>query len=424
MAVGQKGASPSYGRVFSRRQFICGSLGGVSLLPWWKVLEVESIRAKGAVPSSAEEPRRRLRELGIVIGDYPPGEYNAITDVEGVRVGHTTIIRNLVDASGKEKRIRTGVTAIIPHGGSIYREHLFAAFFNQNGWGEMTGVVPLLEEGRLKTPIFLTGTYNVGLVYDAAVSHLLKECPGILEERLIPSPVVAECFDGYLSDYQERMVTEADVLAAIARAKGGAVEEGGVGSGTGMTTFGFKGGIGTSSRRLPRDKGGYTVGVLVMSNTAAREQLRVDGVPVGREIGVVGNHELAGAKSIILIAATDAPLFSFQLKKIGKRVVMGLAQTGATSNTSSGDLVLAFSTGNRLPTGANFPRRQVTAINDELVTPLYHAAVEATQEAILNSLTMARTMEGREGNIAPAVPLDRLVHIMKRYYRLEVRRDD
>ncbi len=200
MAAEQKRAIPAYKRVFNRRQFISGSLGGVSLLPWWRLLEAETIRGYGVIPYSAEEPRRRLRELGIMIGDYPPGEYNAITDVEGVRVGHTTIIRNPVNASGKEKRIRTGVTAILPHGGNIYREHLFAGFFNQNGWGEMTGIVPLLQKGRLKTPIFLTGTYNVGLVCDAAVSHLLKECPAILEERSIPSPVVAECFDGYLSD--------------------------------------------------------------------------------------------------------------------------------------------------------------------------------------------------------------------------------
>ena len=413
----------SYREVFSRRQFILGSLGGMSLLPWWRELRLESLKGKGITPCSAEGPRRRLRELGIVIGDYPTGVHNAITDIEGVRVGHTTIVRNLVDASGRERRIRTGVTAILPKRGRIYQEHLVAAFFNQNGWGEMTGITPLQEEGKLKTPIFLTGTYNVGLVYDAAVSHLLKECPDILEERVIPSPVVAECFDGYLSDYQEGIITEADVLGAIARAKGGTVEEGGVGGGTGMTAFGFKGGIGTSSRRLPRDKGGYTVGVLVMSNTATREQLRVDGVPVGREIEEAGSDEPVASKSIILIAATDAPLFSFQLKKMAKRVVMGLAQTGATSNTSSGDLVLAFSTGNRLPAGGN-SLRQIMAVNDELITPLYQATVEATQEAILNSLTMARTMEGREGNIAPAIPLDRLVHIMKKYYRVEGRSND
>lgn len=424
MTVEEKGAEACYGKGFSRRRFILGSLGGVSLLPWWKELGGKSIRGKWASPYSAEEPRRRLREIGIVIGDYPPGEYNTITDVEGVWVGHTTIIRNLLDASGREKRIRSGVTAILPNKGNIYREHLFAAFFNQNGWGEMTGMAPLEEEGRLKTPIFLTGTYNVGLVYDAAVSHLIRECPGVLEERDIPSPVVAECFDGYLSDYEQRVVTEADVLGAISRAKGGPVEEGGIGGGTGMTTFGFKGGIGTSSRKLPQDKGGYTVGVLVMSNTATRAQLRIDGVPVGREIGEGGGGESAGGKSIILIAATDAPMFSFQLKKITKRVVMGLAQTGATSNTSSGDIVLAFSTGNRLPAGKNSSRRQVTAVNDELITPLYQATVEATQEAILNSLTMARTMDGKGGNIAPAIPLDHLVQIMRRYYRLKERKDD
>jgi len=424
MAGGRKGGSFSYGRVFSRRQFMLGSLVGASLLPWWRQLGEKSLREEGAAPVSAEEPRKRLRELGIVIGKYSPGNYNAITDVEGVWVGHTTIIRNLADASGRERRIRTGVTVILPNHGDVYREHLFAAFFNQNGWGEMTGIAPLQEEGRLKTPIFLTGTHNVGLVYDAAVSHLLRECPGILEERVIPSPVVAECFDGYLSDYQERMITEADVLEAIRGAKGGSVEEGGVGGGTGMTTFGFKGGIGTSSRRLSRDKGGCTVGVLVMSNTASREQLRVDGVPVGKEMEKWDRNTPGGSKSIILIAATDAPLFSFQLRKIAKRVVMGLAQTGATSNTSSGDLILAFSTGNRLPARGSSHPRQIIAVNEELITPLYQATVEATQEAILNSLTMAHTMEGKGGNIAPAIPLDRLVQIMKRYYRLEGRRDD
>lgn len=411
-------------RLFSRRHFILGSLGGISLFPWWKDLARESLRWRGAKIPSANEPRKRLRELGIIIGDLSPGKYNAITDVEGVLVGSTTLIRDYKDTSGKEKRIRTGVTAILPNSRKIYKEHFFAAFFNQNGWGEMTGIVPIEADGMLKTPIFLTGTYNVGKVYDAAISHLIRECPEILGKWAIPSPVVAECFDAYLSDVEERMISEADVLKAIDKAKGGSVEEGAVGGGTGMTTFGFKGGIGTSSRKLPQNKGGYTVGVLVMSNTAWRTQLKVDGVPVGKEIKMQDSGEPGGCKSIILIAATDAPLFRFQLKKIAKRVAMGLAQLGAISSTGSGDIILAFSTGNRLPTEGKSAIHQIAAVNDNLITPVYQATVEATQEAILNSLTMARTIEGRKGNIAHAIPLDRLVQIMKKYYRLERRRND
>jgi D-aminopeptidase len=413
---------PSVSGKVSRRKFLLGGLAGIPLLPWWKELAAESLKLRGAGAAFVDEPRKRLRELGIVIGDLPPGKYNAITDVKGVMVGSTTIIKDYKNAKGETKSIRTGVTAILPNGGNIYHEHLFAGFFNQNGWGEMTGIAPIEAYGILRTPIYLTGTYNVGIVYDAAITHMLKECPDIMKQPIIPSPVVAECFDSYLSDVEERAITEEDVLKAIAKAKSGTVEEGAIGGGTGHTTFGFKGGIGTSSRMLPEKDGGYTVGVLVMSNTARLTQLRVDGVPVGKEFRKSGYTGEEGCKSIILIAGTDAPLFSFQLKKVGKRVAMGLAQMGAISGTGSGDIILAFSTANRIPLKSKSPLQKITAINDNLITPVYQATVEATQEAILNAMTMARTITGRKGYTAQAIPLHRLVEIMKKYYRLERRK--
>jgi len=413
---------PSASGSVSRRKFLLGGLAGIPLLPWWKDLMRESGKWRGSDEPPQNEPRKRLRELGIIIGDLPPGKYNAITDVKGVMVGSTTIIKDYKDAKGETKYIRTGVTTILPNSGNIYHEHLFAGFFNQNGWGEMTGIAPIEAYGMLRTPLYLTGTYNVGIVYDAAFTHMLKDNPHIMDEPIIPSPVVAECFDSYLSDVEERAITEEDVLKAIAKAKSGAVEEGAVGGGTGHTTFGFKGGIGTSSRVLPKEDGGYSVGVLVMSNTAWLTQLRVDGVPVGKEFRKSGYTGEEGSKSIILIAATDAPLFSFQLKKVGKRVAMGLAQMGAISGTGSGDIILAFSTANRIPTKGKIRQQKITAMNDNLISPVYRATVEATQEAILNSMTMARTIKGRNGNVAPAIPLDRLVEIMKKYYRLERRK--
>lgn len=383
----------------NRRDFIRTTLAGTAFLP--------SPPPFLSVPGLADEGRRkRLRELGIIIGDLEPGRFNAITDVRGVRVGQTTIIKG----QGKGAA-RTGVTVLLPHEGNIYNERLFASSFGLNGWGEMTGLASIEETGLLATPIFLTGTYNVGIVQSAALAYLQKTNPelGILGGTV--HPVVAECFDDFLSDTPSSPISAKDVFSAIEKAAGGPVVEGAVGGGTGMTSFGFKGGIGTSSRKT---KSGAAVGVLVMANTGGRSQLRIDGAPVGRQIR--GYEELEKrTKSIILIAATDAPLLSYQLKKIAKRVALGLAKVGAISGTGSGDIILAFSTPNRIPRIPTGAVQNIRAVNDFMITPLYQATVEATQEAIINALTSAETVVGKDGNTSYGIPLDQVERIMKKY---------
>ncbi len=361
---------------------------------------------------SSTDRRLRAREMGIIIGDLEPGPLNAITDVEGIRVGHTTI--SIGDGKGA---VRTGVTVILPNNGRIMEEQLYAAYFSLNGWGEMTGVASIEETGKLSSPIFLTGTYNVGIVYSAAVDYLRQTRLDAKYSGNTFTPVVAECFDDDLSDTPRRLITREDVFNAIKNAKSGPVEEGAVGGGTGMTSFGFKGGIGTSSRRIAMGGKEYDVGVLVMANTASRHQLRIDGVPVGKEIKGYEYKE-GKTKSIILIASTTAPLLPFQLKKIAKRVALGLAQTGAISQTGSGDIILAFSTGNRIPEVQTqfYP---IKAVNDFRISPLYQGTVEATQEAIINALTTAQTVVGKDGNTAYGLPLDQVKRIMKKYNRLK-----
>jgi D-aminopeptidase len=387
----------------NRRDFFRATVAGAAVLP--------STSPFSSGPALAADGRRkRLRELGIVIGDLAPGPFNAITDVRGIRVGHTTIIRG----EGKGAA-RTGVTVILPHEGNIYEERLFASTFGLNGWGEMTGAAAIEEMGLLATPIFLTGTYNVGIVQSAAAAYLRKANPAMGLAGGTVHPVVAECFDDFLSDTPSRPISAKDVLAAIEDASGGPVAEGAVGGGTGMTAFGFKGGIGTSSRKT---KNGATVGVLVMANTGGREQLRIDGAPVGRQIRGFEEAEKR-TKSIILVAATDAPLLSYQLRKIAKRVALGLAKVGANSGTGSGDIILAFSTGNRIARVSAAPVQNIRAVNDFVITPLYQATIEATQEAILNALTSAVTVVGKNGNTSYGIPLDQVEAIMRRYRGLE-----
>jgi len=389
----------------NRRHFMKSSLGGLSVLPFASLVDL--ITSDQELQRKLQsEPRKRLRELGIKIGTMETGPLNAITDVDGIKVGQTTIIKG----QGKGAA-RTGITVILPHSGNIYEDNLFASFFDLNGWGEMTGIASVENTGLLQTPIFLTGTVNVGIVYGAAMKYLCRVNPnmGVTEE--ISYPIVAECLDDDLSDTPSRPISEEDVFKAIEEAKGGPVAEGAVGGGTGMTAFDFKGGIGTSSRKT---KDGYTVGVLVMANTADRQELRIDGVPVGRKIQG-HDYKPGNTKSIIMIAATDAPLLPFQLKKIGKRVAHGLAQTGAISHTTSGDIILAFSTANRIPKASPVSVHAIRSLNDLNLTPLYQATVEATQEAILNALTMAQTMVGRDGNTAFGIPLDQVQTIMKKY---------
>jgi len=392
----------------NRRNFMKSTFIGFSLLPS-RILPEGMLNDPQKENLYSDAPRRRIRELGVKIGTLEPGPYNAITDVKGVRVGQTTIIK------GKGKgAVRTGVTVILPHRGNIYEENLFASYFNLAGWGEMTGITDVENMGKLKTPIFLTGTYNVGIVYDAAIEYLSKINPTMGEADEMVNPVVAECFDDFLSDTRSRQISKDDVLKAIESATSGPVAEGTVGGGTGMISFGFKGGIGTSSRKV---RGKYTVGVLVMDNKGSRNQLRIDGVPVGKEIKRF-EYKLGKTKSIILIAATDAPLLPFQLKKLAKRVAMGLAQTGAISHTGSGDIILAFSTANKIPKNKSSSFQNIKSINDFWITPFYQAIVEATQEAIINALTSARTTVGRDNNTVHGIPLDQVKQIMKKYLRI------
>ncbi|MEW5899956.1 MAG: P1 family peptidase [Acidobacteriota bacterium] len=391
----------------NRRRFLQGTVCGLSLLPAGALLE-EILQAAQETGPTLSTPRKRLRELGAVVGTLDPGRWNALTDVPGVRVGHTTIVKG--EGRGA---VRTGVSVILPHDGNIWEENLYAGYFDLNGWGEMTGIQAVTGTGLLSTPVFLTGTYNVGIVYSAALEYLKKTNRSLGSEGRIAYPVVAECFDDFLSDTRSRQVSDLDVFRAIDDASTGPVVEGAVGGGTGMTAFGFKGGIGTSSRVVDKH---YKVGVLVMANTGSRSQLRIDGFPVGREIRVPPQRQRG--KSIILLAATDAPLLPYQLRKLAKRVGLGLGQVGAISGTGSGDIVLAFSTARRIPRKSSSAFHKLQAVSDFYLTPFYQAAVEATQEAILNALTMAQTTVGRDGNTAYGIPLDQVQKILQKYYGL------
>ena len=395
----------------SRRRFfrtsLAGLLGGLAAFPGMKGLAAgETPR-----PTVRDDERKRLQDLGINLGRLPTGQYNAITDVAGVRVGHTTKISGSGDLDVGVGPVRTGVTVIMPHEGNVFKEKLTVGHYILNGNGEMTGFVRDRATGTLETPIFLTGTANVGLVYDAALTYLLAENPEIGVTAPVPIPVVAECWDS-LGDIEGRHITEQDVLDAIAGASGGPVEEGAVGGGTGMRSYGFKAGIGTASRVLDEEQGGYTVGVLVNANHSARRLLRVDGVPVGEELLRYPEDEEEKSKSIILVAATDAPLLPIQLQRLCKRMSMGLARTGSVATHGSGDILIAFSTANR---GEVDPVRWA---GDRIVSSLWEATVEATEEAAINALTAAPTMDGVNGVIRHGLPLDRLVAIMKKYNRL------
>lgn len=366
--------------------------------------------AIGAAESS--EPRQRVRDLGIVIGTYPPGPLNAITDVAGVKVGHTTLISGEGALKPGQGPIRTGVTVIIPRD-DVWNKKVPAGSFVLNGTGEMTGLAWVSESGFLEYPIALTNTLNVPRVGNGVISWMIRQHPGIGISDDTLTPVVAECDDSRLNDSQGRHVSEQDVLAALDSAREGPVREGTVGAGTGMVSYGFKGGIGTASRRLPEKEGGYTVGVLVNANHGRRQELIVGGVPVGKlydephemsEASVSGQSE----GSIIIIVATDAPLDGRQLTRIARRAALGLARTGSSARHGSGDFMLAFSTGNVIPHYPKEPTFELTHLSDTHMNPLISATVEATEEAILNALTMATTLVGRDGRRADAINLDRL----------------
>jgi D-aminopeptidase len=370
--------------------------------------------------------RVRARDLGIAIGEGRPGPLDAITDVAGVRVGHTTLIDGegpLVVGHGP---VRTGVTVIVPHDGEVWVEPVFAGCHRLNGNGDMTGLEWIRETGLLAGAIAITNTHSVGVVRDALVAHAARL--HLPDESFWTLPVVGETYDGDLNDINGFHVRPDHVDAAIAAAVGGPVAEGCVGGGTGMICHDFKAGIGTASRVVAPERGGWTVAVLVQANYGRRSWLRVDGVPVGREIPtstVPGLRDepdgIGDAGSIIGIVATDAPLLPHQCERLAQRAGLGMARVGGTGANSSGDLFLAFATGNRglsLTVGRGGQReRDVRMVLDDAMSPLFEAAIEATEEAIVNSLVAARTMTGRDGRTAHAIPHDRLVAAMERYGR-------
>jgi D-aminopeptidase len=352
--------------------------------------------------------RKRLRDLGIIIGSMPTGPRNAITDVPGVLVGHTTVIFD------EPYVARTGVTVVVPREDEIRDDRAFAGYHVFNGNGEMTGLLWLEESGMLGSPIGLTNTNQVGVVHDALIWHDVEN----FESRGFKLPIVAETHDGWLNDIDAFHLTEDHVHQALAIANNGAVEEGNVGGGTGMICHDFKGGIGSSSRLVDSKSGQYIVGVLVQANHGDRRSFRVDGVPVGREIGPElvplpwDEPPLGG--SIIIIIATDAPLLPMQCKRLAQRATVGLARVGGIGHNGSGDIFLCFATGNHIYAN-DAGRRTLEMIPNAHLNPFFEAVAEAVEEAILNSITMAETMTGFKGHLAYELPLDQLQQVMAKY---------
>ena len=363
-------------------------------------------------------PRPRARDIGLKIGVLPAGTLNAITDVPGVMVGHTTIIRG--------ENIRTGVTAILPHGGNLFQDKVAGAVFVGNGFGKLMGSTQVNELGEIETPVLLTSTLSVPKTADFLLDYMLA-LPG---NENVPSinPVVAETNDGYLSDIRGRHITRADVFNALKSAKTGVVEEGSVGAGTGTVAFGWKGGIGTSSRKLPSSLGGYTVGILVQTNFGG--VLSIDGIPIGIELGkyylkeALGQHpksEIPDPKfadgSIIIVIATDAPLDHRQLNRLAMRSMSGLARTGSSMTNGSGDYAISFSTTNRVRASEKVRSTQV--VGNDAMSPLFQAVIEATEEAIYNSIFKATTTTGREKRTIEALPIDRVRELLRKYGRIK-----
>ena len=353
--------------------------------------------------------RQRLRDLGITVGTLQPGVNNAITDVPGVFVGHTTLMMD------QPYVVRTGVTAIIPRYGEIAHNYAFAGFHRFNGFGEITGIQWIEESGLLTSPIVLTTTAQIGLVRDALPEYGFRH----YQHGAYFLPVVAETYDGWLNDMRARPIEKSHVFQALDDARPGPVAEGGVGGGTGMICHGFKGGIGTSSRVVTIDGQVYTLGALVQANYGERSQLTVAGVPVGREIGdeIIPNawREPPPSSSIIIVIGTDAPLLPAQCRRLAQRATSGLARTGGYGHNSSGDLFIAFATGNDIYPASSGIIPLKGMLPDHQMDLLLDAAVEAVEESILNALTMAETMEGVMGHKAYAIPLDLLKAVMARH---------
>jgi D-aminopeptidase len=347
----------------------------------------------------------RVRQTGLKLGTFPTGTYNAITDVSGVRVGHVSLI--LADS------IRTGVTAIIPHEGNLFTHKVPAAVYVGNGFGKMAGTTQIKELGNLETPIVLTNTLNVPTGMNALIEYTLEKNPGVRSVNA----VVGETNDGYLNDIRGTHVREIDVLRALEKAESGPVPEGNVGAGTGTICFGYKGGIGTSSRVLSVNHGGYTVGVLVQTNFGG--DFMISGVPVGQILRMSGEGGADG--SCMIVVATDAPISERNLERLAKRAMLGLARTGGIASNGSGDYVISFSTAkeNRIIEEGNSRLYFPKYLTNQEMTPLFQAVIEATEEAILNSLFAAETMTGRDGHKVEAIPKNEILRILKEYNRIK-----
>lgn len=354
--------------------------------------------------------QKRPRDLGIKIGVLPTGALNTITDVAGVKVGQVTI------TEGAD--IRTGVTAILPHDGNIFQQKVQAAMYIGNGFGKMTGYSQVEELGTIESPIVLTNTLSVPTAADAVIDWTLGQ-KGNENVRSV-NPVIGETNDGFLNDIRGRHVRKDHVLNALAQAETGPVAEGNVGAGTGTVCFGWKGGIGTASRKLPEKLGNYTVGVLVQTNFGG--VLKVNGVPVGQELGKYAFKESLDKSSdgsCMMVLATDAPLDARNLKRLAKRVMLGMAQTGGIAANGSGDYVIAFSTANKVLHETSEAVFSSAFLHNDYVSPLFMAAMEATEEAIINSLFMARTSEGTQGRKVEELPKDKVLEIMRKYGRIK-----
>jgi len=371
-----------------------------------------------------ENKRPRVREAGLKIGILPVGALNSITDVSGVRVGHQTII--------KGDSVRTGVTAILPHGGNLFAEKVPGAVFVGNGFGKLAGSTQVAELGEIETPVLLTSTLSVPRAADFLIDYML----GLTGNESVQSinPLVAETNDGFLNDIRGRHITQADVFAALKNAQSERVEEGAVGAGTGTIAFGWKGGIGTSSRKLPAAMGGYTVGVLVQTNFGG--MLSIDGAPVGVELGkyylkdalerenktVSGNSpdlNDAADGSIIIVIATDAPVDARNLERMAARSMSGLARTGAAMTNGSGDYAIAFSTAPEVRVRMGESVRAQKVLANDAMSPLFLAVIEATEEAIYNSMFRAVTTKGKENRTVEALPLDRTLEILRQYGKIK-----
>ncbi|HLF19920.1 MAG TPA: P1 family peptidase [Bacteroidota bacterium] len=359
---------------------------------------------------SQESGRPRLRDLGLDIGIFKTGKLNAITDVTGVLVGHVTLV--------KDEDIRTGVTAILPHGGNLFQEKVPAAIFVGNGFGKLIGVTQVDELGQIETPILLTNTLNVWEVADGIVDYMIS-LQGNENVRSI-NPIVGETNDGFLNDIRGRHVRREDAGEAIRKAKTGPVEEGCVGAGTGTVCFGWKGGIGTSSRLLPPNLGAYSVGVLVQTNFGG--VLDIVGVPVGKELGrhaFKDELKYTGDGSCMIVVATDAPLNSTQMKRVAKRATLALGRTGSAMHHGSGDYVIAFSTAKEMRMRPGAERlEQIVRFKEDDLSLLFQATMEATEEAIYNSLIKATTTKGFQGRQVEALPIDSLKMVLRKYGRI------